>query len=87
MVVFASEGWVAHDLGWSSKEVVIGDGPSTWDGGACRIPQRVLCGGRVPPGSAATVHGILRKGEVGSLLGAYECRLFRPTRTFPRVLM
>ncbi len=40
---------------------------STQEGGACRIPQRVLCGGRVPLEPAATFHGILRESAAGRL--------------------
>jgi hypothetical protein len=57
----------AHHLRWSSKMLVVSDGSSLPDGGACRIPQRVLCGGRVPPGPAATFHGILRRSAGGRL--------------------
>ena len=64
-VVYAAEARVAQTGGWSSKNMVITSVPSTQDGGACRIPQRVLCGGRVPPGPAATFHGILRESAAG----------------------
>ena len=30
------------------KKVCHGTHLDPWEGGACRIPQRVLCGGRVP---------------------------------------
>jgi len=67
VVVPAAKGWVAPSGGWSSKTMVITVVCSTQDGGACRIPQRVLCGGRVPPGPAATFHGILRESAAGRL--------------------
>jgi hypothetical protein len=59
---------------------VVADAPLTQGGGPCRIPQRVLCGGRVPPGPAATFHGILRKRVVGRL--AWCLRV--PTGSLPR---
>ena len=64
---YAAEGLLAQESGWSSKTFVVLDVPLTQDGGACRIPQRVLCGGRVPPGPAATFHGILRESAAGRL--------------------
>jgi hypothetical protein len=80
---YAAEGWVAQIGGWSSKNMVIPSGPSTQEGGACRIPQRVLCGGRVPPGPAATFHGILRRGEAGRQSCAYGRRLVNLSVFFP----
>ena len=64
-VWYAAEGWVAQAGGWSSRNLVIRSVPLTQVGGACRIPQRVLCRGRVPPGPAATFHGILRESAAG----------------------
>ena len=43
------------------KKKCVQDVSLTQEGGACRIPQRVLCRGRVPPGPAATFHGVLRE--------------------------
>lgn len=74
----AAEGLVAKAGGWSSKNFVVWVVPLTQDGGACRIPQRVLCGGRVPPGPAATVsRGSSGKARLGDLLRAYGCGLVR----------
>lgn len=66
---------MVHDLGWSSKKLVITLIALTWDGGACRIPQRVLCGGRSLRGWPLPCHGVQKKSVPDDLLVPVGARL------------